>query len=192
MRCQATPLDELLEQSDIVTLHVPLDPTTHGMISTPQLEKMRSDAVLINTCRGPVVDEPALIEALRANLISGAVMDVSGAPLAAFAPERKAGGWGQVTTLEPIEADNPLLTLPNAIVTPHIAGDAAERGLRESTFALRQAERVADPLREVLSIVPPGENAERLGLDPAAGSAPPVACSPACTNRRKFDGARFR
>ena len=192
MRCQATPLDELLEQSDIVTLHVPLDPTTHGMISTPQLEKMRSDAVLINTCRGPVVDEPALIEALRANLISGAVMDVSGAPLAAFAPERKAGGWGQVTTLEPIEADNPLLTLPNAIVTPHIAGDAAERGLRESTFALRQAERVADPLREVLSIVPPGENAERLGLDPAADSAPPVACSPACTNRRKFDGARFR
>ena len=97
-----------------------------------------------------------------------------------------------MTTLEPIEADNPLLTLPNAIVTPHIAGDAAERGLRESTFALRQAERVADPLREVLSIVPPGENAERLGLDPAADSAPPVACSPACTNRRKFDGARFR
>jgi len=89
-----------------------------------------------------------------------------------------------VTTLEPIEADNPLLTLPNAIVTPHIAGDAAERGLRESTFALRQAERVADPLREVLSIVPPGENAERLGLDPAAGSAPPAACPPACTNRR--------
>ena len=79
---------------------MPLDPTTHGMISTPQLERMRSDAVnmtackrlfslgcgphtdwrdqvLINTCRGPVVDEPALIEALRANLISGAVMDVS-------------------------------------------------------------------------------------------------------------------
>ena len=89
-----------------------------------------------------------------------------------------------MTTLEPIEADNPLLTLPNAIVTPHIAGDAAERGLRESTFALRQAERVADPLREVLSIVPPGEKAERLGLDPAAGSAPAAACPPACTNRR--------
>ena len=95
-----------------------------------------------------------------------------------------------MTTLEPIEADNPLLTLPNAIVTPHIAGDAAERGLRESTFALRQAERVADPLREVLSIVPPGENAERLGLDPAAGSAPPAACPPACTNRRS-DGCAF-
>ena len=90
-----------------------------------------------------------------------------------------------MTTLEPIEADNPLLTLPNAIVTPHIAGDAAERGLRESTFALRQAERVADPLREVLSIVPPGENAERLGLDPAAGEP---ARFPLPPRTKPFDG----
>ena len=95
LRCQATPLDELLEQSDIVTLHVPLDPTTHGMISTPQLEKMRSDAVLINTCRGPVVDEPALIEALRANLISGAVMDVSGAPLQRLRQHARQGVGGR-------------------------------------------------------------------------------------------------
>ena len=61
-----------------------------------------------------------------------------------------------------------VLTLPNAIVTPHIAGDAAERGLRESIFCIRQAERVAGE-RVVLSIIPPGDAAAPIGLDPAAG-----------------------
>eukprot|EP01051_Picozoa_sp_SAG22_P008181 SAG22_NODE_609_length_8597_cov_12.875382_3_plen_352_part_00 len=111
-------LDELLGASDIVTLHVPLDRQTRGMIGAAELRAMRRDAVLINTCRGPVVDEPALAAALRAGEIGGAVVDV--------------------TVLEPIEPDSPLLGLSNCMVTPHIAGDAAERGLRESVFCIRQ------------------------------------------------------
>jgi len=73
---QWTSLDALLEQSDFVTLHVPLTPDTRHLISTAAFEKMKRSAYLINTARGPVVDEAALVDALERRLITGAALDV--------------------------------------------------------------------------------------------------------------------
>jgi len=94
--------DELLRTSDIVSLHVPLTPQTRHMMSTDQLKKMKPTAYLVNTCRGPVVDEKALIQELAAGTIAGAGLDV----------------FDQ----EPPPADNPLFSMENVIVTPHYAG----------------------------------------------------------------------
>ena len=116
-------LDELLAISDIVTLHVPLDRTTLRMISTPQFDAMKPAALLINTCRGRVVDEAALIEALRQGKIFGAGLDV--------------------TEVEPIPADSPLLDLPNVIVTPHLATRAIESWLEATRFAMDNIYRLA-------------------------------------------------
>ena len=93
-------LDALLEEADVVTLHVPLTPETRGMIGAAELARMRPGAVLVNVSRGPVVDQDALVEALREGRIS-AGLDV-------FADE-------------PLPAGHPLTTLPNAVLTPHIA-----------------------------------------------------------------------
>jgi len=98
-------LDELLRGSDFVTLHVPLVPQTHHMISRRELELMKPTAVLINTSRGEVVDEAALAEALQKGKISGACLDVY---------ER-----------EPPK-NSLLLKLPNVILTPHIGASTVE------------------------------------------------------------------
>jgi phosphoglycerate dehydrogenase-like enzyme len=95
-------LDEVLRTSDIVSLHVPLTPQSKHMIGAEQLKKMKPTAYLINTCRGPVVHEPALYEALTNGTIAGAGLDV----------------FDQ----EPPPADNPLFNLDNVILTPHYAG----------------------------------------------------------------------
>jgi len=97
---------ELLRTSDIVSLHVPLDDTTRNMIGAPELAMMKPSAILINTCRGPVVHESALHDALKANQIAMAGLDV--------------------TTEEPPKAENPLFVLPNIILTPHSAGPTVE------------------------------------------------------------------
>jgi phosphoglycerate dehydrogenase-like enzyme len=94
--------DEVLRTSDIVSLHVPLTPQTRHMMGAAQFKKMRPTAYLINTCRGPVVDEKALIETLSAGTIAGAGLDV----------------FDQ----EPPPANNPLFSMENVIVTPHYAG----------------------------------------------------------------------
>lgn len=94
-------LDELLQQSDYVSLHVPLKDETHHLISTRELEMMKPTAILINTARGGVVDSKALYEALKNNIILSAGLDV--------------------TDPEPIPTDDPLLTLDNCVVVPHIA-----------------------------------------------------------------------
>ncbi len=94
-------LEDLLAESDIVSLHVPLTGETFHMIGENQLSSMKQDAILINTCRGKVVDEKALYAALIDNKIAGCGLDVL---------ER-----------EPPSSDNPLLGLDNAIVTPHTA-----------------------------------------------------------------------
>src|ERR671934_858808 len=86
-------LAELLRSSDIVTLHVPLTDTTRGMIGARELGLMKKDAILVNTCRGPVVDEPALYTALKERRIGGAGLDV--------------------LVDEPPAKDNPLFMLPN-------------------------------------------------------------------------------
>jgi phosphoglycerate dehydrogenase-like enzyme len=116
-------LDELLRRSDIVTLHVPLTSKTRGFIGRRGLfELMKPTAILINTCRGPVVDEPVLIEALKKGRIRGAGLDVF---------ER-----------EPINPDNPLLKLENVVLTPHGAGGAYEGWFRQADFAFGNIMRV--------------------------------------------------
>ncbi len=95
-------LEELLKASDIVSLHVPLLAATRHMINAERLKIMKPSAFLINTCRGPVVDEPALIEALGNGTIAGAGLDV----------------FDQ----EPPPPDNPLFNLPNVTLTAHFAG----------------------------------------------------------------------
>lgn len=95
-------LDELLETCDIVSLHVPLNDSTRGLIGKEQLGKMKKTAFLINTARGPVVDSQALAEALKEGTIAGAAVDV-------FEME------------PPVPADHVLFGAPNLIATPHVA-----------------------------------------------------------------------
>ncbi len=104
-----TPWDEVIETSDVLTLHAPLMPATRHMISTPEFEAMKKKPILVNTSRGGLVDEAALVDALDRGLIAAAGFDV--------------------LTKEPPEADNPLLKVldrPNVIVTPHVAWASEE------------------------------------------------------------------
>lgn len=98
---KAPSLDELLANSDVVSLHCPLTPSTHHIINASTLRLMKPTALLLNTARGPLIDEAALAEALRSHAIAGAGLDV--------------------LEKEPPAADNPLLGLDNCIVMPHIA-----------------------------------------------------------------------
>lgn len=100
-------LEELMKQSDVVSVHLPLSDSTRGIVSKELLETMKPTAVLINTARGPVVDENALADLLNAGKIQGAAVDV-------FAKE------------PPLALDNPLLHTPNTIVTPHIGFDSEQ------------------------------------------------------------------
>lgn len=95
------PLKELLETSDILSLHCPLTDATRGLINAERLSWMKPTSLLINTGRGPLIDEPALARALQGRQISGAALDV--------------------LSVEPPPADHPLLGLPNCIITPHLA-----------------------------------------------------------------------
>jgi D-3-phosphoglycerate dehydrogenase / 2-oxoglutarate reductase len=100
------PLDELLAESDIVSLHVFLNAQTRGLIDARRLALMKPDAYLVNTSRGPVVDEKALVEALQAGRLAGAGLDVF--------------------EVEPMAADSQLLRMPNVVLTPHIASYSVE------------------------------------------------------------------
>jgi phosphoglycerate dehydrogenase-like enzyme len=95
-------LTEILRTSDIVTLHVPLTDVTRKMMSTKQFAMMKQSAILINTCRGPVVDEDALHQALTSGTIAAAGLDVM--------------------VEEPPKQNHPLFSLPNVTLTPHSAG----------------------------------------------------------------------
>jgi glyoxylate reductase len=101
LKAEYVNFETLLEESDFISIHTPLTPDTHHLIDAEALSKMKPTAVLINTARGPVVDPQALYEALKANRIFGAGLDV--------------------TEPEPIPPDSPLLQLDNVIVVPHIA-----------------------------------------------------------------------
>ncbi len=101
LHATAVDLRTLLRESDFVSLHVPLTPGTRGLINRETLALMKPTAVLINTARGPVVDQAALYEVLRDRRIFAAALDV--------------------TDPEPIPLDSPLLTLDNCLIVPHIA-----------------------------------------------------------------------
>lgn len=103
-------LDELLAQSDVVSLHCPLTPQTQGLINTHTLARMKTSAFLLNTSRGPLVQEESLAAALDAGGLAGAAVDVLG--------------------VEPPRADNPLFTAKNCLVTPHIAWATKEARTR--------------------------------------------------------------
>lgn len=109
-------LDELLATADVVSLHCALTPETHHLIGAAQLARMKPTAVLVNTARGPVLDQPALAEALRANRIAAAGLDV--------------------TEEEPIPLDDPLLGLPNCVVLPHIGSATVQARSKMADMAV--------------------------------------------------------
>jgi phosphoglycerate dehydrogenase-like enzyme len=107
-------LDELLERSDVVSLHLPLAPETTTLIDARRIALMRPGAILVNTSRGPIVDQDALVEALREGRLGGAGLDV-------FAVEPPGRG--------------PLTELPNVVMSPHCGGISAESNLAMSRMA---------------------------------------------------------
>ncbi len=120
---QSVSMANLLQDSDFVSLHVPLNKETRHLISGPQFALMKPDAILINTCRGPVVDEAALITALQNKRILAAGLDV--------------------TEVEPVASDNPLLKMENVVISPHMAsisewanGERRRRPAQEIAAAL--------------------------------------------------------
>jgi phosphoglycerate dehydrogenase-like enzyme len=106
LRVTYQPLDVLLRDSDIVSLHLPLSAETRHVIGERELGLMRRHAILVNTARGPLVHEPALVRALREGRIAGAGLDVF--------------------EQEPPRADNPLLQLDSVVVTPHISAGTVD------------------------------------------------------------------
>jgi len=115
-------LDELLRRSDIVTLHVPLLPSTRHLIGARELAAMKRTALLVNTGRGPVIDEAALTEALRRRQIGGAALDVF--------------------DKEPPDPANPILQLENTVFTPHTAGVTYDTWARRGEFIFQNIQRV--------------------------------------------------
>jgi phosphoglycerate dehydrogenase-like enzyme len=114
-------LDQLLRRSDIISLHLPLTDETRGFVGRAELAKMKSSAILINTARGPVVDQSALIEALQQNRLAGAGLDV-------FDIE------------PPLPSDHPILHAPNTLLTPHIGFDTVEATAAKADIALHHLE----------------------------------------------------
>jgi D-3-phosphoglycerate dehydrogenase len=111
-----TSLSRLLEEADFVSLHCDLNPTSFHLIGRNELEAMKSSAYLINTARGPIIDEPALVDALREKLIAGAALDVF--------------------EVEPLPSDSPLRDFPNCLLATHNANNSREavRRVHESTI----------------------------------------------------------
>jgi glyoxylate reductase len=135
-------LPSLLAESDFVSLHCPLTAETRGLIGSKELASMKPSAVLVNTARGPVVDQRALVYALRHNTIAHAALDV--------------------TEVEPIAPDDPLLTLDNVTITPHV-------GSATVTTRARMAEMAAQNIVAFLrgerppNLVNPGVTGTRAG-----------------------------
>jgi D-3-phosphoglycerate dehydrogenase / 2-oxoglutarate reductase len=122
---KAIDLDTLLGTSDVISVHAPLDASTHHLIGSRTLALMKPTAILVNTSRGGLVDQDALVEALRAGRIAGAGLDV--------------------LEHEPIPADHPLIGLPNVVLTPH-AAFYSEESLVE--MKRKVSERVLAVLRD--------------------------------------------
>jgi phosphoglycerate dehydrogenase-like enzyme len=128
----STELDALVGGADYIVLAAPLTRSTAGLVSAEVLARMKSTAWLINLGRGPLVDEPALLEALRSNTIGGAALDVY---------------WE-----EPLDRDHPLWDMPNVIISPHMSGDVTDTHSRfvRSFLDNLQRWRSGTPLRHVV------------------------------------------
>ena len=126
------PIDDILAIADYVVLSTPLTPETHRLINAGRLSRMRSNAVLINISRGKVVEETALVEALRANRIRGAALDVF--------------------EEEPLPAASPLWTMPNVLISPHSADQTADSHERAVVFFRANLDRFrrGEPLENVV------------------------------------------
>jgi phosphoglycerate dehydrogenase-like enzyme len=120
---QYVPLETLLATADIVSLHVPLNESTRHMIDAQALGHMKPTAIIINTCRGEVIDEQALIEALQQRRILAAGLDTQ--------------------AKEPADPNNPLLRLPNVTLTPHSAGPTVDSFRKRFQNGYANIERVA-------------------------------------------------
>jgi D-3-phosphoglycerate dehydrogenase / 2-oxoglutarate reductase len=116
-------LDELCERADYISVHVPLNKHTEGMISHEQFNKMKNEAFIFNTARGPIIDEKALIQALQEEKIAGAGLDV--------------------LEVEPIDPNNPLLKMDHVLINPHSAFYSIEA---EAELKRKTAQNVADVL----------------------------------------------
>lgn len=121
--CRYVSLDELLGNSDVVSLHCPLTPATKELINKETIKMMKDGAMIINTSRGPLIAEQDLCDALFSGKISGAAVDV--------------------VAREPIEADNPLLRAKNIIITPHIAWAPRESRQRLMDIAVKNLKAFA-------------------------------------------------
>ena len=124
LNTQHTELNNLLSTSDIITLHMPLTSETHHLISHREFNMMKKGAYLINMARGKIIDENALIEALRSGKLAGAALDVF--------------------EEEPPKADNPLLSFDNVVLTPHIGASSREAMRR---MAIQSAEGILKVFR---------------------------------------------
>ncbi|MFN7250423.1 MAG: C-terminal binding protein [Anaerobacillus sp.] len=115
LNVQLVSLDELCKQADYISVHAPLNEKTTGMITTAQFKLMKQEAFIINTARGPVIDEKALIKALQEGTIAGAALDV--------------------VEVEPISKDNPLMKMDNVILNPHVGwySEEAQEELKRKT-----------------------------------------------------------
>ena len=115
-RSGGVPLPELLAEADFVSVHCPLNDDTRGLIGEPELRLMKRTAILVNSARGPIVDQEALTRALREGWIAAAGLDV--------------------TAVEPIPIDDPLLALPNCVVLPHIGSATIATRSRMASMAV--------------------------------------------------------
>ena len=127
-------LDRLFQESDVVTLHCPLTPQTAGLVDATRLAQMKPTAYLINTARGPLVQESHLFDALQAGRLAGAGLDV--------------------LSVEPPAPDHPLLRAPNCVITPHIAW--ATRAARQRLIAQSAANIAAFLGGAPVNVVQPG------------------------------------
>jgi len=136
LRVEAVALDELLARSDIVSVHVPLSPATRHLIDRAALAKMKPDAILLNTARGGVIDEAALVDALRSGRLRGAGLDVY--------------------TDEPPASDNPLFGLDNVVLMPHAGGGVFDNVRHVMGHAIGNMRKVlaCEPLAPADVVVP--------------------------------------